>query len=633
MIIARRAILFALVAAAVASLPAAADAASFTATIDRAAVAPQQPFVYEVKLTLSSETYENFRPPEFRGLQVVQAPNGPDTAMSVQMGGGATIMQNTLTWVFQLALPVGAKGTVTIAPARVRVGGRELATGSVAVRVGAPGAAPPAQRPSRQQGGLFPRGMFGDIDDGESGAQSSSPGAAFIRAVADKHRVFVGEQVTVTWYLYLTEPQNNFQPVTQPRTDGFWSEDIPSTNPQGRLAFTEEVQGGQRYQVATLVQKALFPLAPGKLTVTPMEAQVSQVDFFGRPVRARRLKSDPIAVEALALPSEGQPPRFPAANVGRYTFEVVADRTILAVGDAVTITVLARGTGNVRSVVLPSLPPLAGWKGYEPKTNAAVEAGAVITGSKTVEWLLRPERAGNTTLPSLTLVTFDPAAKRYVETRSQPFELSVTADPTAAAVPPGAAAAPQVGTGSIDNVLAAQIRPIRVRSAPSRALAVSFLRGPAFTTTLVVPPLAFVALALVGRWRERLSRDVQRTSRRRVRSIARRRLAAAADHLAAGRAGAFYVEIERVLRETLSERLRVPVAGLQMDELGGLLRARGLADADAAAVVAALERCDEARFAPGGDNAERATLDKVMDEAAMLLDVIGKARPDVEVKA
>jgi len=88
-----------------------------------------------------------------------------------------------------------------------------------------------------------------------------------------------------------------------------------------------------------------------------------------------------------------------------------------------------------------------------------------------------------------------------------------------------------------------------------------------------------------------------------------------------------------VLRETLSERLRVPVAGLQMDELGGLLRARGLADADAAAVVAALERCDEARFAPGGDNAERATLDKVMDEAAMLLDVIGKARPDVEVKA
>ena len=232
--------------------------------------------------------------------------------MSVQMGGGTTVVQNTLTWVWQLALPAGAKGTVTIPPARVRVGGRELATNSVVVRVGAPGSAPPAQRSRPHGGGLFPRGMFGDTDEVESGGQSSSPGAAFIRAVADKHRVFVGEQVTVTWYLYLTEPQNNFQPVTQPRTDGFWSEEVPSTNPQGRLAFTEEVQGGQRYQVATLVQKALFPLAPGKLTVTPMEAQVSQVDFFGRPVRARRLKSDPLAIEAIALPAEGQPAKIPA---------------------------------------------------------------------------------------------------------------------------------------------------------------------------------------------------------------------------------------------------------------------------------------------------------------------------------
>ena len=53
----------------------------------------------------------------------------------------------------------------------------------------------------------------------------------FIRAVADKPRAFVGEQVTVTWYLYLTEPQNNFRPLSQPRTDGFWVEELPSTNP------------------------------------------------------------------------------------------------------------------------------------------------------------------------------------------------------------------------------------------------------------------------------------------------------------------------------------------------------------------------------------------------------------------
>ena len=70
--------------------------------------------------------------------------------------------------------------------------------------------------------------------------------------------------------------QSNFQPMTQPKSDGFWMEEIPSTNPPGRLAFTDQVEGGQHYQVAVVLQRALFPLAPGKLTVTPMEAEVSR---------------------------------------------------------------------------------------------------------------------------------------------------------------------------------------------------------------------------------------------------------------------------------------------------------------------------------------------------------------------
>ena len=87
----------------------------------------------------------------------------------------------------------------------------------------------------------------------------------------------------------------------------------------------------------------------------------------------------------------------------------------------------------------------------------------------------------------------------------------------------------------------------------------------------MTPPLAFVAFAFAGRLRERLSRDERRTGRRRLRSIARRRLHAAAAHRDAGRAAAFYVEIERVLRDALSEKLRVPVGGLRLDELADLL--------------------------------------------------------------
>ena len=126
--------------------------------------------------------------------------------------------------------------------------------------------------------------------------------------------------------------------------------------------------------------------------------------------------------------------------------------------------------------------------------------------------------------------------------------------------------------------------------------------------------------------RERLSRDAQRTSRRRLRSIARRRLRAAAAHRDAGRAAAFYVEIERVLRETLSERLRVPVGGLRLDELGdAAARARPAGRRRRAACCAALEACDEARFAPGGEPAERAGAGRDAGRAAALIDVIEKA--------
>ena len=95
-----------------------------------------------------------------------------------------------------------------------------------------------------------------------------------------------------------------------------------------------------------------------------------------------------------------------------------------------TLTMTVRGIGNVRNVVLPALPTLPGWKAYEPKTNVALDPVATVQGSKTMEWLIRPERPGKTTIPALTFASFDPAAKRYVETQSQPIELVVSGEPT-----------------------------------------------------------------------------------------------------------------------------------------------------------------------------------------------------------
>jgi hypothetical protein len=355
-----------------------------------------------------------------------------------------------------------------------------------------------------------------------------------------------------------------------------------------------------------------------------MEAEVSRADFFGRPIHPRQLKSEPLVIEAEPLPKEGQPAAFPSGNVGQYTLDVAVDRAAVAVGDAVTLTVSVRGSGNLRNVVLPALPTLPGWKGYEPKTTVALQPGTPVQGSKTLEWLIRPERPGNTTIPALTFASFDPAAKRYVEAQSRPIEMVVSGEPSTAVIGPPTAGGGAPPSGG-DAVLAAEIRPIRSRATPSRSVGASFLHGAGFKVTLVTPPLAFVAFAFVGRLRERLSRDERRASRRRLRSIARRRLHAAAAHRDAGRAAAFYVEIERVLREALSEKLRVPVGGLRLDELADLLGARGLPTDGVARVRGVLEACDEARFSPGGEPAGKPAQDAMLDRAASLIDTIEKA--------
>src|SRR4029079_13689063 len=141
-----------------------------------------------------------------------------------------------------------------------------------------------------------------------------------------------------------------------------WSEDVPSTTPKGRLAYTQETLNGHVYQVAQLYQRALFPLREGKLTITPLEADIAQVDFFGTALRTQRLKTEPFTIEAIPLPKEGRPASFDAGNVGKYTLAARADRTTVSVGEAVTVTLEIKGTGNVRKVQPPAIAPPAGWK-------------------------------------------------------------------------------------------------------------------------------------------------------------------------------------------------------------------------------------------------------------------------------
>jgi hypothetical protein len=611
-------------------------ASSFVARVDRTSTELGDPIVYEVTLTMPDGRAEAYKAPDFRGFRVLG--EYPSQSTQIQMGGGSSVMRTVYTWRYELS--PSESGRQTINPARVRVRGKELRTAPVVITVVAGDIRPPgasgsgsATDPKRTRQRPRPRARVGSpFDDLFGGAadpadplppiqipqQGARQADSFLQVVADKRKLVTGEQVVVDWYLYVQENPAGFEVLTEPGMDGFWSEDLLAN--QTRFNSTQRTYQGRIYLAFLVKRRALFPLQTGKLTISPMEVEIGQGDFFGRIVRKQRLKAEPLTIEVDPLPAAGKPANFDPAAVGKLALVAKLDRQQVAVGDAVTVTVTVSGQGNLRKLIPPKLPPLDGFRSYEPKVDVKLEAGDTgVSGSKVIEYLLLPERAGTTIIPAIELGYFDPAARRYEQARTDPLRIVVTGEAGKGTEPGRPAVAAGAG---VENVLAGEIRPPRSRAELSRDLGTTLYRSPGFFWAVLLPPLAFAVTGAVGRFRRRLGQDTEGSRRREARKKVRRHLRAAEGQLG-GDARAFYMEIDRVLSGALGARLGQPVAGLSRVELGEALVRGGLPGAVADQALAALEACDRARFAPGsaGEGERRAALDR----AEELLTAIEKA--------
>ena len=581
---------------------------SFVARVDRTQVGAGESFTLEITLSVEGGRVDGYRAPDLRGLRALA--ERPSQSTQMQMGSGGTFVRHVYGWHYEVLAP--DRGTFTVGSARVRVDDHELRTEKITITVVDSGPTPTARRPSRG----FPHGIpnpglpfpgMGVEDDSPPAETEQGRGRRnFLRVQSSKIKAYVGDQIKVEWFLYLTERQDKYGTTAEPRTDGFWVEDLPVANLHTGLSLTQQTYEGRSYLVAPLMRKALFPLHPGRLTISPLESEISRVDFFGATLRTERLKTEPLTVEVLPLPTAGQPPKFDTSAVGHFTLRADVDRDRVNVGEAVTLKLAISGQGNLRKLAAPALPRLDGWKVYEPKVSVTLEPGERVVGSKVVEYLLLPERPGVTNIPPFSLAFFDPERGSYDSEKSNPLRIEVSAD----AVQPAGARPANVATGIVasgstaaasggENVLALDIRPLRNRPTLRRDLGASFYQSRGLGIVVAVPPLALALTAFIGFARERLSKETEGTRRRKLRRLARRRLRTTEAHLKEGRLAQAFGEIERVLREFLTGKLGTQIAGLSWDELRSTLAQAGVAPTLVDATLAALEDCDRARFSPG----------------------------------
>lgn len=598
-----------LLAAGVAS----AQETEFYQTVDRTEVGTEDTFRLTVVVSNAPDGAE-LKLPSLQDFEVLS--NTPVTSRSVQISGAGAQIQLIRKHI--LVLRPKRTGTLTIGQATLTGGGRTWRAEAIEIKARPGRLQDPAARPSRPD--PF-RDFFGDNDPFPPGFRDPfgrgvpemdiprSDSDLFLRTYIDKQEAYVGEQVTLSVYVFSRVDLSSVDTVTLPRLEGFWSEDIDSPT---QLSGETRVINGITYKAFLLKRRALFPLKAGKLEIAPVEADITTGYLFAGH-RVHR-KGNAAVVNVKPLPS-GAPPGFSTTNVGQWRLGIEASPELVKLGEPVTVRVTLEGRGNVKNVTAPKLTGPASLKIYAPTTTdkAAMRNGH-YGGRRVQEYLVMPSRTGTFTLPPLSFPYFDPETKAYEVARTDPVTLTVepgSGGAVAGTASPGSSA--DDDGDAPKNLLTAQgFAPLRHEAKLDPARSPLWDR-PWFVPAVLSPLGLWAALGVVGLIRGRLGKDDEGAARRRKAKDARRRLQAAEALRASGKASDFYAEVEKALLGFLEARWGEPVIGLTHEALAEKMAAHGVPAEQRARIVEVLQTCELGRYAPGAGDPD--AFARVLDQA------------------
>ncbi|MBI5207600.1 MAG: protein BatD [Candidatus Firestonebacteria bacterium] len=236
----------------------------------------------------------------------------------------------------------------------------------------------------------------------------------FIETHVDKKSPYVNEQITLTFAFYQAINLSDTPEYIPASITGFWTEDLP---PQRR--YYKPIKG-KRYLVTELYS-ALFPTASGEYTIGAAELVCNPEDvydpfsfFSGRPRKSVKLKTKPIKIKVNPLPDKDVPPCFQGA-VGNYTLEASVDKTSTRENEPVTLKIVIRGHGNIKTVPDLELPPEIDENFKKYKSNSSVNVtknNYNVQGEKTFEFILVPIKSGDISIPQIKFSYFSPNIKK-----------------------------------------------------------------------------------------------------------------------------------------------------------------------------------------------------------------------------
>lgn len=567
----------------------------FTVTVDKNPVPMGERFTVSFTINGSGS---DFKAPDFKGFTVL---SGPNQSQSIQIINGRTTRSLTLSYI----LRADRTGTFTIGPATIMSDGNLLRTEPLSINVLPESEAQKERKRQEQEQEKSLNQQALDI----------LKSRIYVKSNVSKRSVYIGEQITATYKLYIHPELNVMQinPTKIPSLNGFWNQELTID----KLEWNREVVDGVPFNTAIIKQVVLFPQRSGNLVVDPYEfnftvrlrVQSNQRsrdfwsffddDFFGRSFRDFEYKasSDPLTIRVSEF-DEIRPPDFTGA-VGDLKMEAFLDRNKTKTGNPVSLKVRINGRGNLKLIQSLELNFPPGFEVYDPNVSENISTTASgMSGSITFEYLIIPKNAGNFKIDPVAFTYFDLNTKKFRTLRSDEFVIEVEK---------GDAVAGGVNVTGIRKeevqLIGKDIRYIKSNPGKLTRNRESFYTSTDFVALMTAPLLLFGIFFVIWRRKKYETDDIKLIRNRKATKIAKKRLSVAKSLMKkGGNTDKFHEEINKALWGYLSDKLSIPYAELTKDRARTALTDKGISEEKIMDFLRTLDNAEFARYSPSSNN-------------------------------
>jgi hypothetical protein len=203
---------------------------------------------------------------------------------------------------------------------------------------------------------------------------------------------------------------------------GFWQEWYPV--PQS-IQSADATLGGKNYKVFEIRKAALFPTETGTITIPSVKFELllreDSFSFFSDTRQIYR-SSPELKINVSELPAEAE-----GLPVGRFNFEVTANKKEIDINDILTLKIKINGRGNIKTLDVPSVESGNYFKIYPAKISRSSNYDEnYLSGTVEAEVPVSFKETGLISFPAIELKYYDPDMARVITKTSSPIAVTVT---------------------------------------------------------------------------------------------------------------------------------------------------------------------------------------------------------------